>query len=75
MKISKQKFDVARARACMTWLQLTGVSGVSSATLSKAVKGESVSAVTVGKLANALRVPVEDLLAADPEEQTQARGD
>lgn len=74
MKISKQKFDVARARACMTWLQLTGISGVSSATLSKAVKGESVSAVTVGKLASALGVDVAALMA-DSEENTRVRGE
>ena len=63
MQISYRKFFIACAAAGLTFNAVIEKAGVSSFVLSRINQGKKVSAVTVGKLAAALGVAVESLLA------------
>lgn len=60
MKISNSKFDLLLAKKGITRKSLNNV--VSETTLSKIKKGSSILPKTVGKIARALNVDVEEII-------------
>lgn len=62
MLIDYQKFFVACAKSKITASAAIEKAGLSSFILTKIKKGKNVTTITVGKLAEALNVPVEELL-------------
>lgn len=63
MKVSKKKFDVVIANACLTLGALANKTGVSITTLTRIRSGQQQPRpVTIGKIAKALNVKVEDLV-------------
>lgn len=62
MRIHKHELLTAMANAGMSFKALASVSGVSRATLSYINNGKACRPETVGKLAKALGVPVEQLV-------------
>lgn len=60
MKISVNKLELTLARQCRTISSLRD--GVSSKTIDKIKKGFEVNPVTVGRIANALGVDVEEII-------------
>ena len=61
MKINRQKFDLARARACMGPKEIEAA-GFPRGTLSTALNSEYVSPETAGRLAKALGVDVTEII-------------
>ena len=64
MKINRQKFDLARARACMGPKEIEAA-GFPRGTLSTALNSENVRPETAGRLAKALGVDVTELIEED----------
>ena len=63
MKIDKQKLDVAMGNACLTLEAVSTKTGVSVTTLTRIRSGkQQPRPVTLGKIAKALGVKVEDLV-------------
>ncbi len=62
MRIDKQKLQLAMARECLTTKELQEKSDVPKATLINATAGKNCKPATVGKIAKALNVPVENLI-------------
>lgn len=62
MLIDYQKFFIACARAEITATAAIEKAGLSSFILTKIKHGNNVTTLTVGKLAKALNVPVEELV-------------
>lgn len=62
MRSSKEKLRLAMAQACMSVQELADAAEMPLPTLNGAIRGRSVRPKTIGKLARALNVPVEDLL-------------
>lgn len=63
MKIDKQKFEIALANACMTSSKLSKASGISKFTITRMQSDDvETQPVTVGKIAKALDVKVEELI-------------
>ena len=66
MKLSQTKLLLAMANACITITELSVKSNVSRVTLTKFTTGKSnPKPVTIGKIAKALEVKVEDLIEGD----------
>ena len=62
MKISKKKLELAMANACLDSKDLAVVADMPRPTLNNAITGRSIRPSTVGKIAKALNVPVENLI-------------
>ena len=62
MKISNEKLEIAMANECITRNELAKKSGVAEITLSKIKIKQSMKPATIGKIAKALNVKVEDLI-------------
>lgn len=62
MKINYLKFFIACAQSKMTMSAAVEKAELSNFVLSRIKRGKNVNATTVGKLADALGVPVTDLL-------------
>lgn len=62
MKIDKKKFDIALANACMSFTDLSKKSNVSQFTISKLRTNPNANPSTIGKIAKALGVGVEELI-------------
>jgi transcriptional regulator with XRE-family HTH domain len=63
MKLSNYKLQIAMANACITVNELSVQSEVSRIALSKIMNGKSnPKPVTIGKIAKALNVKVEDII-------------
>jgi transcriptional regulator with XRE-family HTH domain len=63
MKIDKQKLAIAMGNSCITFNELSIKSGVSRITIGKFLSGKVVPRpATIGKIAKALNVKVEDLI-------------
>lgn len=60
MKLNRQKYMIARARACMGQKDLE-TAGISRGTLCRALR-EEVRPETAGKIANALGVDVTEII-------------
>ncbi len=61
MKLDKQKYELARARACMSFNDLIK-SGISKGTLCRAIGGDDVRPETIGKIAKILNVDVTEII-------------
>jgi DNA-binding Xre family transcriptional regulator len=67
MKINTIKLAVAMAKLCVKQEELARMAGVNTMTISRAKNGQgSVHLSTIGKIAKALNVRVEDLLEDEP---------
>jgi len=62
MKINKQKLQLAMANACMNTSDLQCSSKLPRPTVNNVISGKSVRPATVGRIAKALKVPVESLI-------------
>lgn len=63
LKIDKNKFDLAMARNCFTSEKLSNLTGISKVTIIRVKNGsQNPRPMTVGKIAKALNVKVEDLI-------------
>lgn len=63
MKIDSKKLDIAMAEACLTVNELSKQSGVNVVTLTRLRKGnQELMPKTVGKIARALDISVEELI-------------
>ncbi|MDO4170190.1 MAG: helix-turn-helix transcriptional regulator [Lachnospiraceae bacterium] len=61
MKLDRKKFDIARARACVTQDELEKA-GVHKCTLSRAINGKDIKPITLGKIARALNIDVTEII-------------
>lgn len=61
MKIDREKFLIARARACMGQKDFEKV-GIPKGTLCRAMSGRGLKPETLGKIAKALGVDVTEIL-------------
>lgn len=64
MKLDRNKFDIARARACMGQKDFEKV-GIPRGTLCRAMSGRSLKPETLGKIAKALGVDVLEIMETD----------
>jgi len=62
MKINRNKLELAMARACMDTSDILRATGMPRPTLNNVVVGRSVRPATIGKVAKALGVDVEELI-------------
>lgn len=63
MKVNKQKLQVAMANACLNMDDLAALAEVSRVSISKYLSGvRNPKPKTIGKIAKALNVPVENLI-------------
>ena len=62
MIANKQKVQLAMANACLTSGDLQKKSGLPRGTFLNVITGRNVRPATVGKIAKALNVPVENLI-------------
>ncbi len=61
MKMDRQKFSIARARACMGQKDFEKV-GIPKGTLCRAMNGKGIKPETLGKIAKALGVDVTEII-------------
>lgn len=61
MKINRQKYEIARARACKGFKDIVAA-GVPKGTLCRVIGGEDVRPETIGKIAKALGVDVTEII-------------
>lgn len=66
MRISKNKLDLALARACMNPRQLR--ESISPQTILRAKEGRDLMPATVGKIARALGVDVAEIIETEKED-------
>ena len=64
MKLDRNKFDSARARACMGQKDFEKA-GIPRGTLCRAMSGRSLKPETLGKIAKALGVDVLEIMEMD----------
>ncbi len=62
MKINNSKLELAMANACINTNELSQKSSINCSTLTRIKNGKQVQPATVGKIAQALNVPIEDLI-------------
>ena len=61
MKLNKQNYELARARACMSFDDVVKA-GIKKGTLCRIIRGEDVRPETIGKLARVLNVDVSEII-------------
>lgn len=61
MKLDKQKYEVARARACIGFKDIVAY-GVPKGTLCRAMNGEEMRPETIGRIAKAIGVDVTQII-------------
>lgn len=62
MKVNSKKFEIIMANACMTFSDLSKKSGISQFTIARIKSGTNANPATIGKIAKALNVSVEELI-------------
>lgn len=62
MKVNKKKLELAMAKACMDSRDLAITANLPRPTLNNAITGRNLRPATIGKIAKALNVPVEQIL-------------
>ena len=62
MKVNRKKLQLAMANACLNSEDLAVKAELPRPTLNSAITGRSVRPATIGKIAKALGVPVEQIL-------------
>lgn len=76
MKIDNQKLDLLMANECLTSEQLSKVTGVSQVSLARFRKGtQQPRPATIGKIAKALGVRVEELIETEAATSNQLNRD
>ena len=61
MKLNRQKFELARARACMGFSEFESA-GIPRGTMCRAMSGKGLKPETVGRIAKALGVDVTEII-------------
>ncbi|MDE5907776.1 MAG: helix-turn-helix domain-containing protein [Lachnospiraceae bacterium] len=61
MKMDRQKFEIARARACMSQADFEAA-GIPKGTLCRAMSGRGLKPETLGKIAKVLNVDVTQIM-------------
>ncbi len=61
MKMNKQKYELARARACKSFNDIVKA-GIPKGTLCRVMNGEDVRPETIGKIAKALECDVTEII-------------
>lgn len=64
MKLNKKKYELARARACMSSSDVIEA-GIPKGTLCRVIGGEDVRPETIGKIARALGVDVTEIIETE----------
>lgn len=72
MNINKRKFEIAIANACILNKELSEKTGIRQETIARVKNGANVSPVTVGKIAKALGVTVQELIETEAATSNQA---
>ncbi|BCJ92826.1 hypothetical protein acsn021_03950 [Anaerocolumna cellulosilytica] len=68
MKINKRKLQIAMANACLNMDDLAALAEISRVSISKYLSGlRTPKPKTLGKIAKALKVPVENLIDMESE--------
>ncbi|SHI92556.1 helix-turn-helix domain-containing protein [Parasporobacterium paucivorans] len=63
MRIDSNKLNILAAKSCLSMIEISKLSGVDTVTISRILKGSQEPRIqTIGKLARALNVQVEDLI-------------
>jgi len=62
MKVNRKKLQLAMANACLNSEDLAVKAELPRPTLNNAITGRSVRPATIGKIAKALGVPVEQII-------------
>ena len=62
VKVNRKKFELALARACLTPDELAKLANMPRPTLNNVVTGRSVRPATLGRVARALGVDVEEIM-------------
>lgn len=62
MKVNRKKLQLAMANACLNSKDLAVKAEMPRPTLNNAITGRSVRPATIGKIAKALDVPVEQII-------------
>lgn len=62
MKVNRNKLDIAMARACITRKELAVAAGMPAHSLDNMFRERNVRPTTLGKVARALGVDVEELM-------------
>ena len=61
MKLNKQKYELARARACKSFKDIINA-GIPKGTLYRAINGDDARPETIGKIAKVLGVDVTEII-------------
>ncbi|WKY43935.1 helix-turn-helix transcriptional regulator [Eubacteriaceae bacterium ES2] len=62
MKADRFKLEIAMANKCLNTGDLEGITKMPRPTINNVITGRNVRPATIGKIAKALDVPVEDLI-------------
>ncbi|WP_414151020.1 helix-turn-helix domain-containing protein [Acetobacterium carbinolicum] len=62
MKANKYKLEIAMANRCLNTGDLVNLTKMPRPTVNNVITGRSVRPATIGKIARALEIPVEDLI-------------
>ena len=62
MKIDKEKFSIAMARACLTATDIQQIADMPRGTYIKAIAGYNIKPATAGRIAKALNVDVTEII-------------
>jgi hypothetical protein len=62
MKVDRRKLEIAMANVCMNTADIQIKTAMPRPTINNVITGRSVRPATVGKIAKALNVPVENLI-------------
>lgn len=68
MKLDKNKYQIALARACMTTGEVIKITGMPAPSVHGALYGKSVRPATLGKIARALGVDVTEIMETEDQE-------
>jgi hypothetical protein len=64
MKLNRQKYELARARACISFNDLVK-GGISKGTLCRVIGGDDARPETIGKIAKILKVDVLEIIETE----------
>lgn len=75
MKINVMKLNVAMAKACITTNELSNKAELNYSTLTRIKSGTQANPATIGKIAKALNVNVEELIETEAATSNQVEKD
>lgn len=71
MKANRKKIELAMARKCISLNELQEKAGMPLPTVKGVIYGKSVKPVTLGKVARALEVEIEEIMEKEEEDEKQ----